>query len=152
MNHDMSKLPEILDRYPASTESLIAILHDIQKEYHYLPCEALQATAEKLALPLAKVFSVSTFYNAFSLVPKGKHIVRVCAGTACHIRGAKLIQGQFETQLGIKEGETTEDMNFTLEVVNCVGACAMAPVVIVDEKYHGGVKIGGVKRLLKVKD
>ena len=152
MNHDMTKLPEILDRYPATSESLISILHDIQKEYHYLPCEALEATAEKLELPLAKVFSVSTFYNAFSLVPKGKHVIRVCAGTACHIRGAKLIQNQFETHLGIKEGETTEDMNFTLEVVNCVGACAMAPVVIVDEKYHGGVKVSGVKKLLKVKD
>jgi len=151
MNHDMSKMPEILDRHAKSPESLIAVLQDIQKEFHYLPCEALKATAEALDLPMSRVSSVATFYNAFSLNPRGETIIKVCKGTACHIRGAELIADQFETQLGIKAGETTEDMKFTLEVVAGVGACAMAPVVLIDERYHGSVKPTGVKKLLKVK-
>lgn len=149
MNHDFNKLSEIFDRYPNKPESLIAILQDIQKEYHYLPCEALRETSAKLDVPLSKVFSVSTFYNAFSLVPRGKTVIRICKGTACHIRGAHQIQHQFENLLGIKAGETSKDLNYTLEVVNCVGACAMAPVVIVNEKYHGTVNVSNVKRLLK---
>jgi len=149
MNHDFNKLSEIFDRYPNKPESLIAILQDIQKEYHYLPCEALRETSTKLEVPLSKVFSVSTFYNAFSLVPRGKTVIRICKGTACHIRGAHQIQYQFENLLGIKAGETSKDLNYTLEVVNCVGACAMAPVVIVNNKYHGTVNVSNVKRLLK---
>ncbi len=149
MNHDFNKLPEIFDRYPKTQESLISVLQDIQKEYHYLPCEALRETATVLDVPLSKVFSVSTFYNAFSLTPRGKTIIRVCVGTTCHIRGAGMIQDQLEHHLGIKAGETTEDLGFTLEVVNCVGACAMAPVVIVNDKYHGSVKVSHSKKLLK---
>jgi NADH-quinone oxidoreductase subunit E len=151
MNHDLNKLPEIFDRYPNSQESLIAVLQDIQKEYQYLPCEALTETARVLNVPLSKVFSVSTFYNAFSLNPRGETVIRVCVGTACHIRGARLIQDQIESLLNIKAGETTPDMKFTVEVVACVGACAMAPVVIVDEKYHGSVKVSNVKKLVKAK-
>ena len=127
MNHDFSKLPEIFDRYPSSPESLIAVLQDIQKEYHYLPCHALEAAAERLGVPLSKVFSVSTFYNAFSLNPKGETVIRVCVGTTCHIRGAKQIQEQLENLLKINAGETTKDLKFSLEVVACVGACSMAP-------------------------
>ncbi|MDF1543999.1 MAG: NAD(P)H-dependent oxidoreductase subunit E [bacterium] len=151
MKHDIGKLPEILDRHPKSQESLIAILQDIQKEYNYIPCEALTETATALSIPLSKVFAISTFYNAFSLTPRGETIIRVCTGTACHIRGAELIKDQIETALGIKAGETTPDGKFTIEVVACVGACAMAPVVINNEKYHGSVKVSGVKKLLKVK-
>lgn len=149
MNHDLSKLPEIFDRYPRDPQSLIAVLQDIQKEYNFLPCDALQQAAEAFDVPLSKVFSVSTFYNAFSLNPKGERIIRVCMGTTCHIRGAKLILEQLETKLNIKAGETTEDLKFTIEVVNCVGACAMAPVVIVNDEYHGSVKVSGTKKLLK---
>lgn len=151
MNHDMSRLPEIFDRYPKSQESLIAVLQDIQKVYQYLPCDALQETARVLNVPLSKVFSVSTFYNAFSLNPRGEQMVRVCVGTACHIRGAKLLQEQVETLLKIKAGQTTPDGKFSIEVVACVGACAMAPVVIVNEQYHGSVKISNIKKILKVK-
>lgn len=151
MKHNFDKLPEIIGRYPKTQESLIAILQDIQKEYQYLPCEALIKTAEELELPLSKVFSVSTFYNAFSLNPRGEMIIKVCTGTACHIRGAKLIQDQIETMLGVKAGETTKDQKFTLEVVACVGACAMAPVVITNDKYHGSVKVNTVKKLVKAK-
>lgn len=149
MNHDFSKLENIFDRYPKEQESLIAILQDIQKEYQYLPCEALEATANQLNVPLSKVFSVSTFYNAFSLNPKGEKTIRVCCGTACHIRGAKLIQEQLEKLLEIKAGETTPDMKFSLEVVACVGACAMAPVVIVNNKYKSNVKVSQAKSLIK---
>jgi NADH-quinone oxidoreductase subunit E len=149
MNHDFSKLDSIFERYPKEQESLIAILQDIQKEYQYLPCEALEATANQLEVPLSKVFSVSTFYNAFSLNPKGKKIIRICCGTACHIRGAKMIQEQVEKLLEIKAGETTPDMKFTLEVVACVGACAMAPVVIVNDKYKSNVKVSQAKSLIR---
>ena len=100
-------------------------------------------------MPLSKVFSVATFYNAFSLNPKGKNVVRICVGTACHIRGAALIQDQIENALSIKAGQTSPDMEYSIEVVACVGACAMAPVVIVNEQYHGSVKVSGAKRLVK---
>ena len=149
MNHDLSKLPEIYDRYPRTPQSLIAVLQDIQKEFNFLPCEALKQTAAELNVPLSKVFSVSTFYNAFSLAPKGDQIVRICIGTTCHIKGAKQIQEQLEDHLKIKAGETTEDLKFTLEVVACVGACAMAPVVAVNEKYHGSISVASCKKLLK---
>ena len=104
MNHDFSKLPEIFDRYSRNPESLIAVLQDIQKEYHYLPSEALHETARTLNVPLSKVFSVSTFYNSFSLTPRGEKVIRICKGTACHIRGAHQLQHQFETMLKIKDG------------------------------------------------
>ncbi|KAA3635212.1 MAG: NAD(P)H-dependent oxidoreductase subunit E [Calditrichaeota bacterium] len=145
----MTKLDSIFDKYPKSQESLIAVLQDIQKEFQYLPCEALEKASEILDVPLSKVFSVSTFYNAFSLTPKGDKVIRICVGTACHIRGAKLLQDQFESLLKIKAGETTKDMKFTIEVVSCVGACAMAPVVAVNDKYHGSVKVSKVKKMIK---
>ena len=151
MMHDFSRLPELIDRHPHSPESLIMILQDIQREYRYLPCEALKQTADSLGVPLSRVFSAATFYNVFSLNPKGEKVIRVCVGTACHIRGAALIQDQLENLLQIKAGETSEDMKFTLEVVACVGACAMAPVVTVNEKYHGSVNLSRVKKLLKGK-
>ncbi len=151
MNHNLDKLPEIFDRYPKTQESLIAVLQDIQKEYQYLPCEALTETSKVLDIPLSKVFSVSTFYNSFSLKERGETVIKVCIGTACHIRGAKLIQDQIESLLNIKAGETSKDKKFTLEVVACVGACAMAPVVITNDKYHGSVKVSNVKKLLKAK-
>lgn len=149
MKHDFTKLETIFDRYPKEQESLISVLQDIQKEYHYLPCEALEATAEQLDIPLSKVFSVSTFYNAFSLNPKGEKTIRVCCGTACHIRGAKMIQEQLEKLLKIKAGETTKDLQFSLEVVACVGACAMAPVVIVNDKYKSNFKVSQAQSLIK---
>ncbi len=149
MNHDLTKVPEILDRYPRVPQSLIAVLQDIQKEFHYLPCEALKEAAEALDVPLSKVFSVSTFYNAFSLTPKGEKVIRICMGTTCHIRGAKQILEQLEHKLNIKAGETTPDLKFSIEVVNCVGACAMAPVAIVNDKYYGSVKITDSKKLMR---
>jgi len=151
VDHDFSRLPELIDRHPRSPESLIMILQEIQREYRYLPCEALEQTADALNVPLSKVFSAATFYNAFSLERQGENVIRVCKGTACHIRGANLILDQVETQLGIKAGQTTPDFKFSIEVVACVGACAMAPVVIVNDTYHGSTKVSSIKKLLKVK-
>jgi NADH-quinone oxidoreductase subunit E len=149
MEHDIEKIREIISRNPAQPSSLIAVLQDIQREIHYLPCEALKETAKALYVPLSKVFSASTFYNAFSLTPRGENIIRVCQGTACHIRGADQVLEQLETGLQIKAGQTTPDMKFTIEVVNCVGACAMAPVMIVNNKYHANVRCDRALRLAK---
>jgi NADH:ubiquinone oxidoreductase subunit E len=145
---DTAPLDEILARYPAAEPALIQVLQDVHRAYHYLPCEVLAKVAEALDVPLAKVFSVGTFYKAFSLEPQGRTIVRVCTGTACHIRGAARLIEELERELHIKAGETTEDMGFTLKTVNCVGACAMAPVMIVGEKYHGGAQPAKVAKYL----
>jgi NADH-quinone oxidoreductase subunit E len=149
MTQDLSKLSEIIGHHAQNPGSLIMVLQDIQKEFHYLPCEALMETAKALGVPLSKVFSVSTFYNAFSLEPRGEVVIRVCKGTACHIKGADLILNQLETGLKMKAGETSGDMKFTLEIVNCVGVCAMAPVVVVNDKVHGFVRQDKALRLAK---
>ena len=137
---DMTLLDAILERYPCEEPSLIQVLQDVQRTYNYLPCEVLERVAELLNVPLAKVFSVSTFYKAFSLTPQGRVVIKVCTGTACHIRGAGQLIDEVQRQLGIQPGETTEDMGFTLHTVNCVGACAMAPVAIVGDRYVGAAK------------
>jgi NADH:ubiquinone oxidoreductase subunit E len=145
---DVARVDEILARYPAAEPSLIQVLQDVHRAYNYLPCEVLVKVADALDVPLAKVFSVGTFYKAFSLQPQGRMIVRVCTGTACHIRGASRLIEELERELHVKPGETTEDMGFTLKTVNCVGACAMAPVMIVGEKYHGGAEPAKVAKYL----
>ncbi len=146
---DATKLEQIFQRYPQNESSLIMVLQDIHDLFHFLPCDALTLAAEKLGVPLSRVFSVATFYKAFSLKPKGKTVVRVCMGTACHIRGAEQVLCEIERNLKIKRGDTTEDLGFTLETVNCVGACAMAPVVVVNEEYHRNVTPIEVPELLK---
>lgn len=151
MSHDLQKIDAIIAKSPQDPSSLITVLQDIQREFHFLPCEALSRTSEKLSVPLSKVYSASTFYNMFSLTPRGEKIIRVCQGTACHLRGADLVQEQLETGLGITAGETTSNLKFTIEVVSCVGACAMAPVVAVNNKYHGRVRCDQVLRLVQGK-
>ena len=145
---DMSKTEEILERYPRAEPSLIQVLQDVHRAYNYLPCDVLVRVSEALEVPLAKVFSVSTFYKAFSLTPQGDTVIRVCMGTACHIRGAGLLVDELQRQLGIGPDETTEDLAFTVKTVNCVGACAMAPVLIVGEKYWGNAKAARMSRYL----
>jgi NADH-quinone oxidoreductase subunit E len=145
---DLSKAEEILGRYPQEEPALIQVLQDVHRAYNYLPCDVLERVAEALDVPLAKVFSVSTFYKAFSLEPQGDTIVKVCVGTACHIRGAGQLVEELERQLGVGPGETTEDLKFTIKTVNCVGACAMAPVMIVNEKYFGTAKAAKVSKYL----
>ena len=145
---DLTLTEDILARYPAEEPALIQVLQDVHRAYNYLPCDVLERVAEALEVPLAKVFSVSTFYKAFSLEPQGDTIVKVCTGTACHIRGAGQLVEELQRQLGIGPGETSEDLKFTVKTVNCVGACAMAPVMIVGDKYRGSAKPVRVSKYL----
>ncbi len=138
----------IVGKYGNRADSLISILQDIQSEYNYLPEEALRRIAKSLNLRLIQVYGVATFFKAFSLKPQGKHKCTVCLGTACHVRGAPAIRDEMERELGIKSGMTTEDMQFTLESVNCLGACALGPVVVVDGEYHGQMTVGKVKKIM----
>ncbi len=146
-------LDGILDQHDRAPSAIIAILQDVQDEVNYLPEGALRYVAERLGIPASKVYRLSTFYRAFSLEPRGKHLIHVCAGTACHVRGAVRIVDALERELGIRAGETDEQLEFTLETVNCLGACALGPVVVIDGEYHGqvtGAKIGRqVKKIRK---
>lgn len=135
-------------KYGAKKEALIPILQDIQSDLNWLPEETLKAVAEKLEVPLMEVYGVASFYRTFSLKPRGKHIVTVCVGTACHVRGGQRIVDQISRELDINPGETTEDMNFTLETVNCLGCCAIGPIVVVDGEYYGEMTTRKVKSVL----
>ncbi|MDD4254171.1 MAG: NAD(P)H-dependent oxidoreductase subunit E [Methanofollis sp.] len=128
---------QIIRAYPADPRYLLAALQDIQAHERYLSVESMREVADYLGAPESRVYSVATFYQALSLVPQGKKIIKVCNGTACHLRGAPGILQALEGALGIKNGETTEDGLFTIQTVNCVGACAMAPVVVANEKVYG---------------
>lgn len=140
---------EIVSRHHSEPRALIEILQDIQAEHHYLPRELLVEVAQRLQLPLSRVCSVASFYNSFSLVPRGRHCLNVCLGTACHVQGSAKVAEQIGRILGIGPGETTEDLQFTMERVNCLGACALGPVVVVDGKYHGGMTPQKVEGVLK---
>jgi NADH-quinone oxidoreductase subunit E len=142
------KVSSILDKYERNEGMLVSILQDTQVALGYLAREALVEVSTGLAVPLSRVYSVATFFRAFSLKPRGRHLIDVCLGTACHVRGAVGILNSIERETGIKPGETSEDMRFSLETVNCVGACALGPIVIIDGKYEGEMKIDKVKPLL----
>jgi NADH-quinone oxidoreductase subunit E len=144
----VDKVEPILDRHLHDRGMLVGILQDIQKEYNYLPKEALVKVSQGLDIPLTQVYSVASFFKAFSLKPRGRHLINVCLGTACHVRGAVRILDEIERRLGIKAGETTKDQKYTLETVNCVGACALGPIVIVDGNYSGEMNADKVKALL----
>jgi NADH:ubiquinone oxidoreductase subunit E len=148
MDVDLRKVSAIVEKYQGEGGALIAILQDIQTEYNYLPAEALRSVAEKLCIPLISVYGIATFYKAFSLTPRGKHLITVCLGTACHVRGAKRILGEVQKRLGVKRGETTEDKQFTLETVNCLGCCAIGPVMVVDGEYFGQTSSAKVDSIL----
>ena len=134
---DLKKVDEIIDKYNAEKSSLIGIFQDIQAEWRYLPREAIARVVERLGIPMTQAYMVATFYKSFSLVPRGEHEIHVCLGTACHLRGGQRLVENFERTLKVKAGETTADMKFTLETVNCLGACALAPLVRVDQKNYG---------------
>jgi len=138
----------ILEKHNRKRGGLIAILEDIQSEYGYLPEESLRIVGEKTGRSLVDIYGVATFYRFFSLQPKGKHLICACLGTACHVRGAPRIVAELEQQLGIKAGHTTPDKEFTLETVNCLGACALGPVVVIDGHYFSKVRKSKVKQLL----
>jgi NADH-quinone oxidoreductase subunit E len=145
--HDVGQL--VRDREVAGQVSLISLLSEIQDRYHYLPHNSLVLLSETLDIPLSQIYGVATFYHAFSLKPRGSHLVRVCMGTACHVRGAPHILNRLETKLNIGAGETTRDRSVTLETVNCLGACALGPIAVVDGKYNGQLDIAKSDRLLK---
>ena len=143
------KVGQVLQKYQHDKSVLVDILHDIQAESGYLPREVLEETSQGLDVPLSRVYSVATFFKAFSLEPRGRHLINVCLGTACHVRGAVKVLEKIEQEMGIKTGETTPDLNFTLETVNCVGACALGPMVIIGEDYHGEMTPDAVSSVLK---
>jgi len=142
------KTKQIVKKHRGDKSALIAVLQDIQEAFNYLPKDALTAAGKALGIPISRVYEVATFYNAFSLKPRGEHIVKICMGTACHVRGASAIQDKMERTLCIKPGETTLDKKFSLETVNCVGACALGPVVVIDTEYHGQVTMAKVDKII----
>lgn len=142
----------ILDRFQNDRGLLVSILQDVQAEYNYLPREALEEVGQGLDIPLSQVFGVATFFKAFSLKPRGRHLINVCLGTACHVRGAVRVLEEIERELGIKPGETTGDLKYTLETVNCVGACALGPIVVVDGEYSGEMRTNKVRPVLESYD
>ncbi|MFH1654010.1 MAG: NAD(P)H-dependent oxidoreductase subunit E [Pseudomonadota bacterium] len=146
---DFSKTDKIIEEHDNDQGHLIGILQDIQAEHRYLPEPQLKRVAEKLKVPVSRVFSVATFFKAFSLEERGEKQIQVCMGTACHVRGAKRVLEELERDFGIKAGETSKDMRFTLETVNCVGACALGPVVVVNGEYHGKVDGDSANKLAK---
>lgn len=156
MSVDIQKVDEILATYPPGREQLIQILQDVNQAYNYLPAAALRRVAEALDVSLASVYGVARFYAAFSLEPRGRNIVQVCEGTACHVRGSSRVGDEFKRNLELPAaGGTTADLEFTLLAVNCVGACALGPVVIANGEYHGHFRpndVGKLVRKLRQKD
>lgn len=134
---DNAKVDQIIDKHGGEASSLIQILLDIQSENHWLPKEALERISKKLEVPFTRIQHIVTFYKAFSLVPKGRHEVHICMGTACHVRGAQRVLDTVQDLTGIKPGETDLDLKYSLETVNCLGCCALGPVIEIDGEIHG---------------
>ena len=145
---DLSKVDEVINEYDCDKSWLVMVLQDVQEAYNYLPEPALKHVAGKLGLGLGHVYNVATFYSSFSLTERGRHIIRVCDGTACHLRGGPLLHDEIRRHLDIDDGETTEDKAFTLEPVACLGACALAPVMTVGSKYYGNMTSEKLKAAL----
>jgi len=146
---DNDRIDQIIDQHQGDASALIQVLLDIQRELHWLPKEALQRVSERLAVDYARIQHIATFYKAFSLVPKGRHQVHVCVGTACHVRGAPRILDTLQDHTGIKAGETDLELKFSLETVNCLGCCALGPVVEINGKAHGNVSTADAADVLK---
>jgi len=145
---DMTTMDSILKDFESSEKSLVPILQKTNDTFNYLPESTLKYIADKLEMPLSAVCRIATFYNAFSLEPRGKHIITICLGTACHVKGAERITATFESELGIRRGETTQDKHFSLEAVRCIGCCGLAPVLKVGEEIHGQIAKNMVPELL----
>ncbi len=151
MSIESKTIETLLQRYSAEEgkSALMPLLQDIQDSCGYLPEEKLEQVSSHLNVPLSHIYGVVSFYSQFSLVPRGKHIIKLCVGTACHIKGAQSVLDQIQAHLGIADKETTEDKNFTLEGVRCLGACALAPLMVVDGKYYDAVTPARALKLLK---
>ncbi len=134
---DQERIDQIIDKHGRKSSSVIQVLLEIQRENRWLPGEVLEAVSEKLEVPLSRIQQIVTFYKAFSVAPKGRHEIHVCQGTACHVRGASRLLDKVEDVTGIKPGETSPDLRFSLKTVNCLGCCALGPVMEIDGKAHG---------------
>ena len=145
---DRITLEKLCDKYREEQGAIIELLQTIQAEEQYLPRETLEQISQQLEIPLSQLYGLATFYRAFTFKPKGKHQVTCCMGTACHVRGGQRVVEQFQRILGVRVGDTTDDGQFSLETVNCVGACAVAPIAIVDGQYHGEMNSAKVPRLV----
>jgi NADH-quinone oxidoreductase subunit E/NADP-reducing hydrogenase subunit HndA len=148
-NEDVAKIKEICAMFNNDPQELINILHKCQGHFGYLPAEVQEKVSENLAVPVAKIYGVITFYSFFTMTPKGKHPVSICMGTACYVRGAEKVLDEFKKVLGIQVGQTTKDGKFSLSSLRCVGACGLAPVVMVGDKTYGRVAPDDVKNILK---
>ena len=146
---EYSKIDNIMKNHSWEESALISILHQIENLYNYLPDWALRHISEKLNIPMIQVYGVASFYDAFHLKPRGKNLIRVCKGTACYLRGATQVSEALERELGIKEGETTPDQKFSLQSVRCLGACALAPVVLIGERYFDKASPTKLRSVLK---
>ena len=149
MAMDNGKIEKIIEKYPSDPSSLIQVLIDIQSEIRWLPREALNMVSQKLDVPMNRIQHIITFYKVFSVVPKGRHEVHVCTGTACHVRGATRVLDSVEELTGIQPGETDQDLKFSLDTVSCVGCCALGPVVVIDGEYHGNMAPAKTKEMFK---
>jgi NADH-quinone oxidoreductase subunit E len=146
----MEIVKEIIEKNKKDKTKIISILQDIQQEYNYLPKEALEIVSKELLMPLSQIYGIATFFNAFTFIPRGKHLITICLGTACHVRGGPKVLTEAERILKIKSGETTPDNQFTLQTVNCLGACALGPILVVDGKYYGQMSTKKVKDVLEL--
>ena len=135
--HTKEEIQAVIDRYPCTQQSALAAMQDMQRQFGYLPREGLEALSKHLSCPFSQLYSMATFYKAFSLTPKGRHVIKLCDGTACHIRGGSVLLEGVERELGIRPGETTPDGLFMLQLVNCLGSCAIAPVILIDGTFYG---------------
>ena len=142
------RVNEIIDNYQADRTASLAILQDVQREYKFLPREALELVAQRLEMPVGHIYQMATFFKAFSLKPRGDYLVKVCLGTACHVQGGPHILEQLEHDLNIKAGQTTADGKFSVEAVRCLGACALAPIVVVNDEVYGKMSITAANKLV----
>ena len=140
---------KFINRWAGKKDCLIEMMHDIQDEYNYLPEDILTEISERLKVPLTQIYGIATFYKAFSLTPRGDHQIGVCMGTPCHVKGALALVEAISRDLGIKEGETTKDLKFSLSTTGCVGTCGLAPVIVIDEEMFGDVTIYQIPKILK---
>ncbi len=145
---DKDKIDRIIEKYPSDPSSLIQVLLEIQSENRWLPKEALKKVSDKLKVPLNRIQHIVTFYKAFSVVPKGRHEIHVCTGTACHVRGAPRVLNAVQDLTGLKPGLTDQELKFSLDTVSCVGCCALGPVMVIDGEYHGRMAPAKAKDVL----
>ena len=144
-----SKISEIIEAYPADQRFALAAMQDMQHAFNYIPEEGLVSLSEHLGCAVSQLYSMATFYKALSLTPKGEHIIKICNGTACHLRGSMNLKTELQRNLGIEPGETTDDGLFSVELVNCLGSCALAPVMVVDGIYHNKLKVDQVSGIIE---